>query len=517
MVFTQDRSGDLTGTTAALSSISGGVGDLRLVPKLQLLRRARHHVDLALLAHLTLPSGSGSDFRGEDGYPNARFIANIYPFLALSAGDRLHWTVNGGYRARYHKSLANIEVDDELRVGVGAGFRVLPKLDLAATLNFATAANDPLQNFAANYLELIGGPTYAVDRRVSVFAGGGVGLRQGYGTPDWRGLAGVRIGTGVVGGFVDRDHDGILERDKCPDAAEDFDRFQDEDGCPELDNDNDGILDTADGCPNDAEDKDGFRDDDGCPDPDNDEDGILDAADTCPDDPETINKVEDEDGCPEGDRDGDKIVDQLDTCPDVPEDFDHFEDDDGCVDDNDADGVADVDDKCPEEAGPASNQGCPDNDGDGIVDRLDNCPDEPGTLKNHGCKERQLATIVEGAIELLDSVYFDTDKAVIQTRSFKLLDNVAAVIAAHPEITQLLVEGHTDSQGNDAHNLDLSQRRAESVKAYLVARRIDVGRLQAKGFGETTPVADNRTGKGRASNRRVEFKIRTPGAVPTTP
>jgi outer membrane protein OmpA-like peptidoglycan-associated protein len=95
-------------------------------------------------------------------------------------------------------------------------------------------------------------------------------------------------------------HLGILDsRDKCPDEPEDRDGFQDQDGCPDPDNDQDGILDVDDQCPLDPEDKDGWEDEDGCPDPDNDHDQILDVDDKCPNDPETYNGFEDEDGCPD--------------------------------------------------------------------------------------------------------------------------------------------------------------------------------------------------------------------------
>jgi OOP family OmpA-OmpF porin len=98
----------------------------------------------------------------------------------------------------------------------------------------------------------------------------------------------------------DPDHDGIVgAADKCPNEAEDFDGFQDADGCPDPDNDNDGIPDAQDKCPNQAEDKDGFQDADGCPEPDNDGDGIPDAQDKCPNEPETKNGYQDADGCPD--------------------------------------------------------------------------------------------------------------------------------------------------------------------------------------------------------------------------
>ncbi len=102
------------------------------------------------------------------------------------------------------------------------------------------------------------------------------------------------------GVFADTDNDGIPDDlDACPGAAEDYDGYEDFDGCPELDNDLDGVPDQDDGCPDEAEDFDGYMDSDGCPDPDNDGDGIPDANDGCPDEPETVNGFEDDDGCPD--------------------------------------------------------------------------------------------------------------------------------------------------------------------------------------------------------------------------
>jgi outer membrane protein OmpA-like peptidoglycan-associated protein len=100
--------------------------------------------------------------------------------------------------------------------------------------------------------------------------------------------------------LVDGDGDGVADADdECPDEPEDFDGFQDNDGCPDYDNDGDGILDSEDQCPNQAEDFDGFEDEDGCPDLDNDGDGIVDANDRCPNEAENFNGFEDSDGCPD--------------------------------------------------------------------------------------------------------------------------------------------------------------------------------------------------------------------------
>jgi outer membrane protein OmpA-like peptidoglycan-associated protein/opacity protein-like surface antigen len=283
------------------------------------------------------------------------------------------------------------------------------------------------------------------------------------------------------------------------------------------DSDGDGITDDADKCPREAGDP-----PDGCPKPkDSDGDGIMDDVDRCKTEPETVNSFEDDDGCPDQvpDKDGDGLSDALDSCIDQPEDVDGFEDTDGCPDpDDDKDGVLDAADKCAREAGPVENRGCPDTDRDkdGVVDRLDNCPDEPGTAANHGCKKKQLAMLTQTSIKILDKVYFNTNRATIMKRSNRLLNNVASVVINHPEIPKIRIEGHTDDKGKDDYNKDLSQRRAERVRMYLIEKGVPEDRLEAIGFGEEKPVSSNSTAKGRAANRRVEFNFADAVPVETT-
>jgi outer membrane protein OmpA-like peptidoglycan-associated protein len=247
----------------------------------------------------------------------------------------------------------------------------------------------------------------------------------------------------------DRDGDGIPDNvDRCPDQPEDKDGFEDQDGCPDLDNDNDGIPDATDKCPNEPEDKDGFEDEDGCPDPDNDNDGIPDATDKCPNEPEDVDGFEDADGCPD-----------------------------------------------------------PDNDGDTIVDLKDRCPNEPGPPETDGCPQKyKLVVVTDQKIELKQMVYFATAKTRVLPQSFPLLNEVAQVLKDRPSI-HVRIEGHTDSRGNDDYNLRLSQGRTNSVRAYLIGRGIAAERMEAIGYGETRPIASNRTRAGRAMNRRVEFFI----------
>jgi len=273
------------------------------------------------------------------------------------------------------------------------------------------------------------------------------------------------------------------------------------------DPDKDGVVGAADMCPTEA-----GTNPDGCPTKDKDGDGIMDAADKCMTEPETVNAFQDEDGCPDSlpDTDADGLDDTKDKCPAEAEDKDGFQDEDGCPDaDNDADGAMDGLDKCPLQAGPVENSGCPDTDADsdGVVDRMDNCPQEAGAKDNQGCKKKQLVVITKDQLKILDQVYFKTGKATLDKKSNKLLDNMAFVLKAHPEILKIRIEGHTDDVGDDAKNLTLSQQRAESVVAYLVKAGVEQARLEGQGFGETKPLVEGKTKKARAANRRVEFNV----------
>ncbi len=294
------------------------------------------------------------------------------------------------------------------------------------------------------------------------------------------------------------------------------------------DSDDDGIVDRDDKCPNEAEDKDGYQDDDGCADADNDGDGIADAEDKCP----NQSGAAEMNGCP--DNDGDGIADNIDKCPNEAEDKDNFQDDDGCADnDNDGDGVADADDKCPDQSGTAEMNGCPDsdndgvadnvdqcpkeaedvdtyrdedgcpdldNDGDGIPDEMDKCPKNPGVPETQGCPKTK--EIKRGQL-ILKGVNFTSGKAVLLGGSYKVLDEMAESLREWPEVN-LEIQGHTDNTGQVDYNRELSQKRADTVRQYLIEKGVAPERLTAVGYGPDKPIADNKTSSGRAQNRRVE-------------
>ena len=187
--------------------------------------------------------------------------------------------------------------------------------------------------------------------------------------------------------------------------------------------------------------------------------------------------------------------------------------------DVDGDGIADVDDICPNEPGVRSADpkrfGCPlDTDGDGIPDAADACPEERGEAnadpKITGCPA---SVRVEGTqIVILQEVNFATGSDVIAPESYPLLEQVASVMSQHPEIARVAIDGHTDNVGAERANVTLSQRRAVAVVRWLVDHGVDARRLEARGFGPRRPVASNDKPEGRAENRRVEFQIlrRTP-------
>ncbi|MFA9191863.1 DUF5723 family protein [Flavobacterium sp. FZUC8N2.13] len=233
-------------------------------------------------------------------------------------------------------------------------------------------------------------------------------------------------------------------------------------------------------------------------DKDQDGDGILDKDDDCP----TVAGPLENRGCPWGDRDNDGILDKDDKCPDVAGPAAN----NGCPwEDKDNDGVLDKDDKCPTVAGPKENAGCPwpDTDGDGVLDKDDKCPKVKGTLANNGCPE-VTTEVIKRLNDFSKSILFDSSKATIRPESNDKLEGIVKVMDEYNN-AKFKLEGHTDSTGNVAKNLQLSKDRAAAVKDYLISKGISADRLSSEGYGITKPIASNKTVEGRAQNRRVEI------------
>ncbi len=349
--------------------------------------------------------------------------------------------------------------------------------------------------------------------------------------PDEKGLAKFK-------GCADRDGDGIMDKeDICPDEKGII-KFK---GCP--DTDGDGITDKEDNCPKEA----GLIENKGCP--DTDKDGVLDNVDKCP----NIAGVVENKGCPKevGDEDKDGILDDKDKCPKVPglaefegcpdTDKDGIQDSkdkcpkvaglsqfEGCPDtdkdgvqdskddcpkifglakfsgcpDTDNDEVEDMNDACPTVAGQIQTGGCPDRDGDGIFDNVDACPSVPGVIAYKGCPEPAPIDIRTA----FEAIEFESGKSTLKAVSYPNLDKVVSYLLVNPNI-RLNMSGHTDNVGESLANIVLSTRRVETVRDYFVSNGISYTRFDIEGFGDTKPIADNKTATGRQKNRRVEVQV----------
>jgi OOP family OmpA-OmpF porin len=472
---------------------SQGISWVALHAKLR-LTRIEETLGLAVLLQGGVPVGARAhNLVGEPGawvWPQA--IAD-YQF---GATGRFKVGLNAGFRWHAQDDqtqfLANQLAEGQFRNGnlvtgqFGFSWRALDALDLVgetyATYLLADAAADS-QKFSQEY---IGGIKLFIERNSYLMMGAGQRTySSGFEAANLRMLLGFVFEPSIG----DRDGDGYTDdQDECPDDPEDFDGFEDGDGCPDPDNDKDGILDVDDACPDIPEDFDGDQDEDGCPegsDGDRDGDGILDSRDKCPDVPEDKDGFEDEDGCPEPDNDKDGILDVDDGCPNDPEDKDGFEDEDGCPEpDNDLDGIPDVKDQCPNE--PETYNGFEDEDG---------CPDKG-------------KVIIEGNdIMILEKINFATNSTEILPNSFPIVDAVATTLKHHPEFLVIEIAGHADERSSDEYNLNLTKGRAASVVQALVDRHVDSSRFVSQGYGEYCPLDEGHSEAAWEQNRRVEFKV----------
>ena len=202
-------------------------------------------------------------------------------------------------------------------------------------------------------------------------------------------------------------------------------------------------------------------------------DHFLDRSDACPDVPGIA-----PDGCPERDRDGDGFLDSVDRCPDGP-----GVEPDGCpIPDTDADTILDPDDRCVK--AQETRNGYQDSDG---------CPDEiPEDLA-------RMTGIIKG-------IHFDFDKDTLRPSSRPTLERAVRVLNKYPDV-HIEISGHMDSTGTVEYCRDISGRRATSVKRYLVEHGVDESRIEKRGAGPDEPIDTNKTARGRALNRRIEFTI----------
>lgn len=405
-----------------------GLGDFRLAFKGALVRHEQSGgLGLAWVLDVSFPTGRSDSFmrdRSITATPRLVFDYRIRGFV---------FGVNIGYRFRRRVEFRDLVIDDEVRVSLGALFplwRDRVELTAEANVAFGVLAYSALANRSQPLdtpTELLTQLRYRHPSGLVASLGGGVALSPGYAAPDFRLM--LRLAYHYERTTPPRKtpkkRPVVTPRPTIPPfvahrplTARDFDRI--------------------------------------------------------------ANKT--------GDRDGDGIPDDKDKCPDAPEDFDGFQDEDGCPDlDNDGDGIPDHKDKCPNE--PETFNGSDDDDG---------CPDKGPALK---------IEIKGSEIVLGQAVFFRTGSDELDKRSHAILSRLAQLLKARWDIRRLVIEGHTDDVGDPDRNVDLSERRARRVLAYLVTRGIASFRMSSKGFGAKKPVATNTTPEGRAKNRRVVFRI----------
>jgi outer membrane protein OmpA-like peptidoglycan-associated protein len=455
------------------------LGDLRIGARVRLWGEYFDPFQIAVGGYLWVPTGARGGFVSTG---QARGLPQV--IVGGRVIDRIVYSAALGALIQGDVSYAGVGQGTMFKWGLGAGALLLDdrSLQLGAELSGDVTPRDVEK--ASTNAELLLDVRYRFLHDFEVAGGAGPGLSRGIGTPAARAILSIAYTPEQI---RDRDHDGIADEvDACPDQKGVADPDPKKNGCPPIvDRDGDGIADVDDACP----DVKGVADPDpkknGCP-PDRDGDGIPDADDACPDVKGVASSDPKKNGCPVvKDRDGDGIPDGEDACPDVK-------------------GIATDD--------PKTN-GCPpppaDRDGDGIPDVEDACPDVKGVAdpdpKKNGCPKT--VEITGNEIVIHDEVQFDVDKAIIKPVSNALIDEVAAIMKAHPEILRVEVQGHTDNTGSAAHNKVLSGARADAVAKALAKRGVAPKRLTSRGYGQEKPIADNSTEDGRHKNRRVQFAI----------
>ena len=434
---------------------TSAIGDLRLGADIRLVGQFDSPFTLALGAQLFLPTGDPAAFTGDDGI-------RLKPRL-MAAGQVSLFAYSAELAFQYRAQddgFAGTATGNEALFAAAAGVRLADGRVLLGPEVYGSTVVEGGEAFnrRTTPVEVLFGGHYRWASGLSLGLGIGPGLTRGIGTPQLRGLFSLGWTPPI--------------KEPPPPPPE------------EPDTDGDGILDRQDACPEEPGPASQDPTKNGCPPPpDRDGDTFLDSEDACPDEPGVASEDPQKQGCPIRDADGDGIVDDEDACKDEP----------GEPNDD-----------------PEKN-GCPppaDRDGDGIVDEEDACPDEAGppnsVPERNGCPR---VVVQEKQVVILERVEFDTGKATIRPESESLLQAVAEVLEAHPELVKLSVDGHTDNRGGAALNRNLSKRRAAAVVTWLVEHGIEASRLESRGFGPDKPRDSNDTEEGRQNNRRVEFSI----------
>jgi outer membrane protein OmpA-like peptidoglycan-associated protein len=517
--FRLDASVPLVFTSSGNDGPQGvGLSDPRLTAMIALVRPAEHDLGfgLGLAPYIDLPIGAKAQFLGDSGLGGGGVLAGSYALEKVTLGADV------GLAFRPALTLDNLNGSDGLVYGLFLNY--LPKDDIGLTLETRmqspfTEAGEPGTQFPA---ELMLSARKRYESGAHVLLGASTALSEGASAARYRLFLGGGFGHMGDATPKDTDLDGIVDPlDACPTVPETVNGYKDEDGCP----DSLGTLQVivrldgkeVTGGTTKVTGPDGTANPGSATSP-----GAL-IPDVMPGTTWTATATYPE--CFGGSgtataEEGKTTPLVVDLAP-VLDSTIHFE----VVDTfgNKIPGALVTWDGSDAPCAPMAQQTL--GDGTGVTKigagTHKSYVTAPGyatvvtPVKVEPASDQTVRIVLEPArvkmtekqIVILEKVYFEYDKDVIKPESFKLLDEVAATIMAHPELGRIEVAGHTDSDGNDAYNLDLSQRRVDSVLKYLSDKGVDVSRLLARGYGETRPVASNKTKSGKAENRRVEFNI----------
>ena len=476
----------------------GGLGDVALDARYTILNADTAPVGVGVGGRLTLPTATTAAPLGTAG------LGGELQAIASQRFGPATVAANLGTRFLPPTQLANVQWDDQFFYRVGSGYEVVEgigaSLDIAGQLSYAEGLSNP----AASPAEFLVGGWYRLPQELLLRAGAGTGLNSGLGSPDVRVVLSLAYEPEKV---FDRDLDGIVDKDDaCPDSPEDFDNFSDADGCPDPATTVQFIV----------------NDDAGAP-------------------VETVNtSVQTEFGTHDNGSSfelqihpGEYAISAradryttVSTTFTVPQAERHevrltmaptFGTLRLRVQDTDGNRVS-------ARVNVGRDRGQVDNGrgelqvdaGEGtLVVNAEGYKTTNIDVNVVAGETTDLSVVLEVAravvrrekIEILEKVYFDTNKSTIKEESFPLLNDIAEILTTNPDITLVRIEGHTDARGSASSNRRLSNGRANSVRQYLIDKGIAAARLEAKGFGEDVPVVE---GSGEAiweQNRRVEFVI----------
>ena len=498
----QDGSPVTVGASTVGAASGVAIGDLRATARVRIAGQS--DVDafsLHAAASVWVPLGARATNTGDAS-------VRVEPrLIAAGRGGPVRWSATVSYHRRPDHVAAQVAVSQELRASVAIGVVALDeRLTIGPEAWAYTALGDPLQQGRGAFsdglwgAEAIVGAHLLAAHAVLIGVGGGAGFGNGYGVPAARLLATVayapvRNTEPVYQRPLDSDGDDVGDPDdQCPTTPRGAHPDTAREGCPAADSDGDGLLDADDRCVSEPQ---GAQPDPtraGCPLRDRDSDGLFDPDDTCPEQPAGPSPDPTRRGCPSADRDRDGVADHEDLCPDVAASTTPDTARRGCpTPDGDRDMVPDARDACPTVAGVPSEE-----------------------ASRSGCVNPRVR-IVAGEVRGLAPIVFHTNEDGLKHESARPLALVAGLLRGTTYVRRLAIEGHTDERATPERAQALSEERARSVMRWLIQHGVAAERLEARGFGQTRPIAPNHSEEDRLRNQRVEFRVVDPAPATSEP